>query len=133
MNYKEIEPHVIQATCTRCGFIFRFDSTYLSKRTYDPSLCKACKAKPAQIVKRDGWECRPWGGEIDLDTMQPLKDGKPYLVGFRKCGNADCVKRTHVLTAQDLIAERFSIEYRTNERRTYRQLVAAVKKEGKND
>ena len=132
-NYIELDNDVVQATCTICGYVFTFNARNLTGRAFDASLCKDCKAKPVRSVTKNGFLCTPHQGEFDLDTDQPLKNGKPFMPGFRKCGNADCVKSTHVITVEAMTAERFSIEYRTNERRNYKQLLAAVKKEGRND
>lgn len=76
--------------------------------------------------------CTPWQGEFDFDTMQPLDDkGRPYMPGMRKCGHADCVNSAHVLTFEKLEAERLDISYRTGVKLTHRQLLIAVKREGR--
>jgi hypothetical protein len=54
--------------------------------------CSDCRAKRAYQVGR----CRPYQGELDLDTLQPMKNGKPFRPGTRLCGNADCVADKHI-------------------------------------
>ena len=54
--------------------------------------CSDCRAKRAYQVGR----CRPYQGELDLDTLQPLKNGKPFKPGRRLCGNADCIADKHI-------------------------------------
>jgi len=39
--------------------------------------------------------CRPWAGEVD-DEFRPLRNGKLWKPGVRKCGHADCVKAAHI-------------------------------------
>lgn len=44
------------------------------------------------------FECKPYDGEFDFDRMVCLDStGNPYLVGKRKCGNADCVNLSHII------------------------------------
>ena len=115
--------------CTRCGLLI--PGYVLCKRVTrgnTSTQCADCNAMPSQS---EG-ECRPWAGDIDLDTMQPIRNGKPYMVGKRSCGNADCVRRSHIVVDwQSLVAEQFSIEYRTSKRRDYSALLAVVEKERK--
>lgn len=86
--------HVI-ADCVRCGTRWQFNHRYLFGRNYDSDLCPGCKAKPAKQLRTGFGVCVPWQGEVDLDTMQPLKDGLPVFVYERVCGNADCVAKGH--------------------------------------
>lgn len=127
-TFVEIDRETTQTTCQRCGFIFTFHSRYRA-RDYDTSFCKDCKAKPVSVTRKNGLECKPWQGEFDLDTDQPMKDGKPYLVGPRICGHSDCVNNAHVLTFEKLEAERLDISYRTGIKMTHRELLIAVKRE----
>lgn len=120
---------MIRTTCDTCGTIFDFRHEYLRRASYDTSRCKDCKAKPTVSVKTSYGICTPHQGEFDWDTMQPMKDGRPYKPGIRKCGNADCVAASHIWTVLDLLAEQHSIEYRTGKRRSSREFAAAIKKE----
>lgn len=121
---------VTQSTCNRCGYVWSFPTRYLHGRNYDHTLCGNCKASPQLTVKRDGIVCKPWDGDIDLDSMQPIDDdGKPYMPGIRTCGNSDCVFRSHVITTDQLIAELHSISYRTGKTLTYEALLKQLKKE----
>lgn len=121
---------MIRTTCETCGVIFDFRHEYLRRVNYDTTKCKSCKAKPTRSVKTDYGICTPHQGEFDWDTMTPMKNGKPYKPGIRKCGNADCIARAHIMTAYDLLAEQHSIEYRTGKRLSSREFAAAIKKEG---
>lgn len=74
-------------------------------------------------------KCKPWRGDIDLDTMTPLKDGKPHMTGIRTCNKSDCVATDHVISAKELEAERHSLFYLTGISRTYSQLIEQLKVE----
>jgi hypothetical protein len=81
-------------SCPRCGA--DVTGAALFKRQWRGDFrreCRDCLAVPAQLEGK----CRPWSGDIDLNTMQPLKDGKPYMVGERTCGHLDCVAKAHVI------------------------------------
>lgn len=122
-----LDNYTTQATCERCGYVWEFPSRQLHGRNYDASLCASCKAKP----QRTSGKCRAWEGEVDLDTLQPIRDGKPYMVGIRTCGHSDCVTRSHVVTVESLIAELHDLSYRTGTKKNYKQLMAAVRREGR--
>lgn len=157
-TFIELDTQTYQSTCQRCGFVFTFNPRYLYGRNYDPSLCQDCKAEPRAAITKNGLRCKPWDGEFDLDTNQPLKDGQPYMPGTRTCGHADCVLRSHVIPAppkpvapvkvsapyrkkykvrrvptqvEQLIAEQHDLSYRTGKRLGYGQLLATVKREGR--
>lgn len=128
--YLNDEHTEVQATCERCGFIWSFPSRYLFGRNYNTELCVNCKAVPVARVSRDGITCKPWDGEIDLDSMQPIDDdGNPYMPGVRTCGNSDCVFRSHVITTDQLIAELHSTSYRTGKTLTYQALIKQLERE----
>jgi len=122
------------AACTRCGIEVNYNT--LSKRASrgNPDRrcrdCVAIESGKGGSSSRGGDLCTPWRGEVDLDTMQPLKDnGQPHMPGIRKCGNADCCNKSHVINFETLEAERNDISYRTGNRLTYTGLMAALKKE----
>lgn len=85
--------------CSRCGIEFEENREALSKRVERNSRglneCRDCRG-----YVRTRQDCRPWTGDINLDSMQPIKDGKPYLPGVRTCGNLDCVNRKHIVEVQ---------------------------------
>lgn len=85
-------------SCTRCGQ--PVPGTTLAKRQWrgsDNTQCGDCNATPVVAVAK----CRPWSGDFDFDTMQCLKDGKPYKIGERTCGNYDCVAEAHIIRAAE--------------------------------
>lgn len=100
--------------CDRCGFDWVVDNRESYRQAGKILLCKSCKPGRSETIEKNGLVCRPWAGDVDLDTLQPLdKNGDPYLPGIRLCGNLDCVTRAHVLTVADLLAEQHDISYRT--------------------
>lgn len=118
--------------CTKCGQQIPGVTLYKRQtRGSDNTLCVDCNAVPLTKIQATG--CTPWTGDFDWDTMTPLKNGKPYKAGIRGCGNADCVNRNHILpvseSSRELIAEQFSVVYRTGIFRSYDELVADLKKE----
>lgn len=123
--------------CARCGQ--EIDGETMWTRINRGSAnrnCQDCNAGKRYEVKNGDLICKPWQGDVDLDTFQPLdKKGQPYMPGERICGNADCVEKTHVVTllgkptTQDLIAEQFSVFYRTGERRNYQELIDTLRRE----
>lgn len=127
----ELNREFMRTTCNTCGKIFDFRVEYLRRSTYDTSKCKDCKAKPVSVVKSKLGLCTPHKGEFDWETMTPMKNGKPYKPGIRKCGNADCVARAHLILFEDLLAEQHSLEYRTGVRLTTKQFQTAIKEEAK--
>jgi hypothetical protein len=69
-----------------------------------------------------------------------MKNGKLYRPGPRICGHKDCIQKSHIAdfvstretkpaTQEDLIAEQFSIFYRTGKSRDYSELMLALEKE----
>lgn len=120
--------------CSRCGILIPWQTIAKRLSRSNPEdRCRDCIPRDtvnriqARGVKS---ECNPWAGDIDLDTLQPLKrDGSPHMPGIRTCGHADCVNRNHIINMADLEAERHDISYRTGDRRGYFELLAAVKKE----
>lgn len=120
--------------CQRCGI--EIPANTIQKRMERGSEnreCSDCTAmknhRPIQMSKTG---CRPWTGEIDLDTMSPIdSEGRPVSPGFRKCGHNDCMNRNHIFSNEAAIAEQFSITYRTGIKLTYQELVKAVKAEAR--
>ena len=64
------------------------------------TTCVSCRAKRAVQVG----SCRPYQGDFDLDTFQPMKNGQPYKPGKRLCGKADCVADRHIEQPFDFAA-----------------------------
>jgi hypothetical protein len=121
--------------CTRCGFTITGHAMEKRRQRGDTNTeCYDCTYRERQRTQKwQGTACRPWEGNVDLDTMAPInEDGSYFMPGARRCGNADCVNKNHVITvptAQELQAELLSTFYRTGKRQTYDQLVRAIKKE----
>jgi hypothetical protein len=137
-TYEQAQPiEELRFNCTRCGIEMNAEAIRKRQHRGDHSLeCFDCKhIDRTRTDKWQGTQCRPWQGEVDLDTFAPLKDdGSLYLPGERKCGRADCVNKNHIarpLTPEELTAERFSTYYRTGSRLSYHQLLRAVKNEAK--
>jgi hypothetical protein len=90
------------------------------------TLCQTCRRKEKKIDYGHAQPCKPWQGDFD-DSDNPLKNGRLYLPGERVCGHRDCVEKKHIKpTAEQLIAEQFSVYYRTGEKRNYKQLIAQI-------
>ena len=133
-TFDESAPIQVDSPCARCGILIPWQT--LAKRLSRGNTEDRCRdCIPRDTVNRvqaPGFkgECNPWSGDIDLDTMQPLKrDGSPHMPGIRTCGHADCVNRNHVINMATLEAERHDISYRTGTRRNYFELLAALKEE----
>lgn len=119
--------------CKRCGADFVIGIDALSKRKERGSeihLCQDCNAKPKQFERHGEYNCKPWQGELDLDTLTPVDPkGRPVMPGTRICGHSDCVNESHVFGGNKAIAEQFDISYRTGRKLSYPQLLRAVKQE----
>jgi hypothetical protein len=75
--------------------------------------------------------CIPWTGDFDLDD-NPVKRGQLHLPGNRNCNHKDCVQQSHIqkpVVVEDLIAEQFSIYYRTGQRYTYKKMIQGLQRE----
>lgn len=131
-----ITPTPQEVACSRCGIAVPYYT--IAKRISrgnNDDRCRDCIPRETiHRVQAPGIksECNPWAGDIDLDTMQPLKaNGEPHMPGIRICGHLDCCNRNHVISFESLEAERHSLSYRTGKVLTYEQLLAAVKKEAR--
>jgi len=83
-------------TCERCGYEWQLSIKTIERR--GPSqFCQDCTRKPTKIVSHNGLTCYPWQGEFDLERNVAIYNGKPYQVGPRSCGNADCMNRNHII------------------------------------
>jgi hypothetical protein len=115
------------ATCLICQSEWQLHPA----RKADHLFCQDCRKTEKRIDYGHEEPCVPWHGEFD-DDDNPLRMGRPYRPGERTCGHKDCVQKSHivkVITPEELEAERWSIYYRTGQRRNYDQLITAVKKE----
>lgn len=84
--------------CTQCGQEIDPDTLRARQRRGNTETrCKDCTAKPATQIRYGDLKCTPWHGDFDWDTKTCLKNGKPYKVGHRICGHADCVTKTHII------------------------------------
>jgi hypothetical protein len=131
---ESVEPAPDFIACTRCGIDVNYNTVAKRQsRGNTDGRCRDCVATEegkGGSNQRGPQICNPWRGDFDLDTMQLLNDkGEPHLPGIRKCGNADCCNRSHILSFEMLEAERHDISYRTGTRNTYAQLLTIVKKE----
>lgn len=127
------QDYVRNLICKRCGAGFQLKGDAYLKRVERGSqtdFCGDCAAKPARFERHGELNCKPWQGEIDLDTMTPVDTkGRPYMPGIRLCGHSDCVNSAHVFGDGKAIAEQFDISYRTGRSLNYNQLLKAVKRE----
>lgn len=115
--------------CSQCGI--DVPGYVLAKRFSRGNTNRQCSDCNMQPVDHIG-ECRPWPGDFDLDANVCLKNGKPYMVGNRSCGKYDCVQKKHLIIDapwQALVAEQFSISYRTGRQRNYFELLSDVRNE----
>ena len=87
--------------CDRCGQSCDMAAVMkrIQRRGLTGVLCGDCAAKPQRLFG----DCVAWQGECDLDTFQPLKNGKPFMLGKRKCGLLDCVNPKHIFEAKKFI------------------------------
>ena len=87
--------------CQRCGIEY---PVYIAKkrqeRDIDDTTCSDCYILDAPLVA-EYKGCRPWHGEVD-DDFRPMKNGKLWKPGVRKCGHADCVKAAHIEGMEEL-------------------------------
>jgi len=81
--------------CLKCGQGINIDTfeKRVNRGSPDPQICRDCTATPRRIFG----DCVAWMGDVDLDTLAPLKRGKLWLPGVRVCGKRDCVNRRHIL------------------------------------
>lgn len=100
---ESVSPVLQDTPCTRCGFLI--PALTIAKRLSRGNTedrCRDCIPRDTvHRVRASGVksECNPWAGDVDLDTMQPLKpNGEPHMPGFRICGHLDCCNRNHVVT-----------------------------------
>ena len=88
--------------CSRCGI--SIPAATMIKRKVRGSAedrCRDCVATESGRVAHpsSAGDCYPWHGDVDLDTMQPLKpNGELHMPGNRLCGHADCCNRNHVVS-----------------------------------
>jgi len=96
IHFAEGKRQKIKTTCQRCGYEW-IQSERQLYRDVDLKYCRSCTAKESKTVMKNGLSCTPHRGEVDLTTMAPLDNyGNLYLPGYRTCGMADCVNRSHV-------------------------------------
>jgi hypothetical protein len=97
IHFAEGKRQKIKTTCQRCGYEW-IQSERQLYRDVDLNFCRSCTAKESKTVMKNGLSCTPHRGEVDLTTMAPLDNyGNLYLPGYRTCGMADCVNRSHIL------------------------------------
>lgn len=123
-------------TCLICCTEWRINEGRENKHLY----CQECRRTSERKIDYGFPEpCVPWAGDFDLDD-NPMKNGKLYRPGPRICGHKDCIQKSHIAdfvstretkpaTQEDLIAEQFSIFYRTGKSMDYSELMLALEKE----
>lgn len=117
----------MQTHCLICDASWEIHEGRENKNLY----CYQCRRTEAKIDYGLADPCIPWKGDFDLDD-NPMKNGELWKPGFRHCNHKDCVQPTHItpaLTWEQLEAERHSIFYRTNRRRSWTQLMDTLQKE----
>lgn len=101
--------------CLRCGVEDLTGQIAKRVERHTSQLCSSCRARPTEKVDSILGKCKPHKGEFDLDKNIPLDvHGIPFMPGYRRCGNADCVEVDHITPAIEF--ERISITYRTGVR-----------------
>lgn len=93
--------------------------------------CLDCRRTERKIDYGMSEPCVPWTGEFDLDD-NPVRHGKAYLPGERHCNHKDCVQKSHIqkpIVVEDLLAEQFSLYYRTGQRTSYDNLLQGLQRE----
>lgn len=115
------------ATCLICQTEWELHPARKSEHLY----CQECRKTEKRIDYGHEEPCVPWHGDFD-DDDNPMRKGRPYRPGKRTCGHKDCVQKSHivkVLTAEELLAERWSIYYRTGRKQTFQQLCDTLERE----
>lgn len=135
MRPQEERPEFYQ--CSRCGALSIPRKTHEQRRARGSAkaVCSDCSMSASSTIDYGGIICKPWRGDLDLDSLIPLKNGLAYLPGSRLCGHSDCVEKSHIDGFDDpedkeLIAERLDISYRTGKKKNYQQLIKAARREG---
>ena len=115
----------VQADCQQCGQEISLQAI-AKRKSRNPEAfsnkCRDCDAKP---VWREG-QCKPWKGEVDYDTFQPLKNGKPFMPGLRSCGHKDCVTSSHVWSPDRLNNTVRDTFYATGRLLTFDEVMSAA-------
>jgi len=85
-------------SCERCGQLINANTVATRRlRGNEDKRCADCNRRPATVISYGSTKCTPWNGEVDLNTMKPIKNGKPYLPGERSCGHNDCIRLDHIV------------------------------------
>ena len=89
--------------CERCGYLLTEAQLKHFQLHKMELLCKSCTAKPSNQVgqSKDDY-CKPHQGDFDYDD-NPMKNGKLFRPGVRKCGHSDCIRTSHIFVAVDEI------------------------------
>jgi hypothetical protein len=117
--------------CKRCGYEDPTTGILRKVERGGEQLCNSCTAKPVTRVRSEYGICRPWRGEVNGE-MQPIDEkGNLVRAGVRKCGNSDCVAKSHIIDLEALELERLSNVYKDGKKRLPRTIKNLVAKEGK--
>lgn len=98
--YTDLDNGLIRVDCYKCGYTYDTHKRYTgADRNQEWWLCQSCKYKPTKHISYNGQVCKPWQGDFDDDLLICLDSkGRPYKVGPRSCGHADCVRADHILS-----------------------------------
>ena len=110
--------------CEQCGYKIRNDAINKAKnRGIDLTHCESCRAKPAKLVG----DCKPFQGDLDQD-LNPVKNGRLFMPGVRKCGFLDCVKAAHVINpvTGELYSVKPKFDFDAVHERVMRELAVGV-------
>lgn len=133
MNIKdEVQKLPQYYECDRCGQQINADAVAKRRSRGDNDLrCLDCRGRPlTKLPTYNGVKCKPWEGDIDLDTLAPIDEkGNLAVPGIRKCGNADCVENRHIVNTLELVAEQFGNYHLVGWKRNYHQLLLDLTKE----
>lgn len=115
------------ATCLICAEPWEIRKDRENKQLF----CRDCRKSEREIDYGLAQPCIPWTGDFD-DEDNPMRFGELHLPGERKCNHRDCVQEAHIIKpirTEHLIAEQFSIFYRTGKHRNYDQLMRKLNRE----
>jgi hypothetical protein len=117
----------MQTHCLICDASWEIHEGRENKHIY----CLECRRTETKIDYGHSEPCIPWKGDFDLED-NPMKNGKLYKPGERRCNHKDCVQPAHIMTPiswEELEAERLSIYYRTKRKKNWSQLIDTLQKE----
>jgi hypothetical protein len=106
MPKDELEDCRLFVGCSQCGQ--DISRNVLEKRIArgsNETRCKDCSARPVEYLSYRDFTCKPWQGEFDWDLMVPVDEGQPFMPGYRLCGHADCVFKSHIISIDQMVSQ----------------------------